>query len=131
MPVDEKPQAMPGDIYFIFFCKAVLFLPQHLLYSPIFCSTKRYLLIFTLNFDIIFFNEKQELTEGTRSNVVLQIEGKLYTPPVKSGILNGIYRQHLLNTGKVKEKTLYKKDLLNAEKIFCINSVRGMVEVEL
>ena len=72
-----------------------------------------------------------ELTEGTRSNVVLQIEGTLYTPPVKSGILNGIYRQHLLNTGKVKEKTLYKKDLLNAEKIFCINSVRGMVEVEL
>ena len=82
-------------------------------------------------FDIIFFNEKQELTEGTRSNIVLQIEGELYTPPVKSGILNGIYRQHLLNTGKVKEKTLYKKDLLNAEKIFCINSVRGMIEVEL
>lgn len=82
-------------------------------------------------FDILFFNEKQELTEGTRSNIVLQIEGELYTPPVKSGILNGIYRQHLLNTGKVKEKTLYKKDLLNAEKIFCINSVRGMIEVEL
>lgn len=79
-------------------------------------------------FDELFFNEKDELTEGARSNVVLQINGKLYTPPVCCGLLNGIYKQQMKN---VTEKILYKSDLLNAEKIFCVNSVRGMVEVEL
>lgn len=80
-------------------------------------------------FDEIYFNEREELTEGARSNIILQIDGKLYTPPVKCGILNGIYRQKLLN--KCEEKILYKKDLERAEKIFCVNSVRGIIEVEL
>lgn len=82
-------------------------------------------------FDEIFFNEKEELTEGARSNIILQIKGKLYTPPINCGLLNGIYRQKLLNEGKCTEKILYKTDLLSAEKIFCINSVRGIIEVEL
>ncbi len=79
-------------------------------------------------YDEIFFNEKGELTEGARSNIILQIGGKLYTPPVSCGILDGIYKRQMKN---VTEKILYKSDLLNAEKIFCVNSVRGMVEVHL
>lgn len=79
-------------------------------------------------YDEIFFNEKGELTEGARSNIILQINGKLYTPPVKCGLLNGIYRQSMKN---ITEKILYKSDLLEAEKIFCVNSVRGIVEVKL
>lgn len=81
-------------------------------------------------FDEIFFNEKGELTEGARSNIVLQIRGELYTPPIECGLLNGIMRQELLNQKKVKEKVLCLEDLKNAEKIFCINSVRGIVEVK-
>lgn len=79
-------------------------------------------------YDEIFFNEKNELTEGARSNIILQIDGKLYTPPVSCGLLDGIYKKQLTN---VTEKILYKSDLLNANKIFCVNSVRGMVEVHL
>ncbi len=79
-------------------------------------------------YDEIFFNEKGELTEGARSNIVLQIGGKLYTPPVSCGLLDGIYKRQMKN---VTEKILYKSDLLNAEKIFCVNSVRGVVEVHL
>lgn len=82
-------------------------------------------------FDEIFFNEKGELTEGARSNVVLQIGGKLFTPPVECGLLNGILRQKMLSDGKISEKKLYLEDLKRAEKIFCINSVRGIVEVEI
>ena len=82
-------------------------------------------------FDVVFFNERGELTEGSRSNIVLQLDGELFTPAVESGLLNGIYRQYLLKQNKIKEKVLYRTDLLKAEKIFCINSVRGMVEVEL
>lgn len=79
-------------------------------------------------YDEIFFNEKGELTEGARSNIVLQINGNLYTPPVSCGLLDGIYKRQMEN---VTEKILYKSDLLNAEKIFCVNSVRGIVEVHL
>lgn len=80
-------------------------------------------------YDEIFFNEKGELTEGARSNIVLQLNGNLYTPPVQCGLLNGVFRQELLKNNKCAEKILYKKDLEKAEKIFCVNSVRGMVEV--
>ena len=79
-------------------------------------------------YDEIFFNEKGELTEGARNNIILQINGKLYTPPVKCGLLNGIFKTSMKN---VSEKILYKNDLENAEKIFCVNSVRGIVEVKL
>lgn len=82
-------------------------------------------------FDEIFFNEKGELTEGSRSNIVLQFGDELFTPPVECGLLNGVLRQKLLDEGKIKEKILYREDLENANKIFCINSVRDMVEVEL
>lgn len=79
-------------------------------------------------YDEIFFNEKGELTEGARSNIILQINGKLHTPPVKCGLLDGIFKKSMKN---ISEKILYKKDLENAEKIFCVNSVRGIVEVKL
>lgn len=82
-------------------------------------------------FDEISFNERGELTEGARSNIILQISGKLFTPPICCGLLNGIYRQKLLDNGKCEEKILYKSDIERAEKIFCVNSVRGMVEVKL
>jgi para-aminobenzoate synthetase/4-amino-4-deoxychorismate lyase len=79
-------------------------------------------------YDEIFFNEKGELTEGARSNVILQIGGKLYTPPVSCGLLDGVGKKFVKN---LNERILYKSDLENAEKIFCINSVRGVVEVKL
>lgn len=79
-------------------------------------------------YDEIFFNEKGELTEGARSNIIVQIKGKFYTPPVSCGLLDGIYKNQMNN---LTEKILFKSDLLKAEKIFCVNSVRGMVEVHL
>ena len=82
-------------------------------------------------YDEIFFNEKGELTEGSRTNVVLEINGKLYTPPVECGLLNGIFRQNLLDEGLCVEKILYENDLRTASAIHCVNSVRGMKKVRL
>jgi para-aminobenzoate synthetase/4-amino-4-deoxychorismate lyase len=82
-------------------------------------------------FDEICVNEKGELTEGTFTNIGVQLNGTIYTPPVECGLLNGVTRQKLLRDGKIKEKILYPSDLQNAEKIYCFNSVRGMIEVEL
>ena len=82
-------------------------------------------------FDEICVNEKGELTEGTFTNIGIQLNGTIYTPPIECGLLNGVTRQKLLREGKIKEKILYPSDLQNAEKIYCFNSVRGIVEVTL
>lgn len=82
-------------------------------------------------YDEIFFNEKNELTEGARTNIVLEIKGKMYTPKLKSGLLNGVLRQKMLKEGSILEKTLYIDDLIKADEIYCINSVRGIKKVVL
>ena len=80
-------------------------------------------------FDGLFFNEKGELTEGARSNVFLVKDGAWFTPPVESGLLNGVMRKEVLNTHKVQEQKLYREDLINADEVYLSNSLRGLVRV--
>ncbi|MCF7916510.1 MAG: aminodeoxychorismate synthase component I [Candidatus Omnitrophica bacterium] len=82
-------------------------------------------------FDTIFFNQKNELTEGAITNVFVEKKGKLYTPPLSAGLLPGVFRQYLLKRKKVIEKTLYLKDLKKANKIYLGNSIRGLLEVSI
>lgn len=79
----------------------------------------------------IYHNEKGELLETSIGNLVLQITGKLYTPPINLGILPGIYRQHLLEKGKVEEKVLTLEELARAEAIYGCNAVRGLYEIDI
>ena len=77
--------------------------------------------------EVLFLNERGELTEGAISNIFLQREGKLLTPPLASGVLAGIYRRHLLETNPTAEEhTLSPRDLDTAEAIYLCNSVRGL-----
>lgn len=82
-------------------------------------------------YDIAFFNEKNELCEGSRTNILIKKDQIFYTPTLKSGLLNGIYRKILLDLKIIKEKKLFKEDLINADEIYCINSVRGLKRVVL
>jgi para-aminobenzoate synthetase/4-amino-4-deoxychorismate lyase len=84
-----------------------------------------------LVFDELFMNEHGQLTEGARSNLFVQLKGILYTPPLSCGLLNGILRQKMLDDGTCIERTLFLDDLQHAERIFCGNSVRGLVEVHI
>ncbi|CUS93034.1 aminotransferase class IV [Candidatus Kryptonium thompsonii] len=82
--------------------------------------------------DIIFMNEKNQITEGAISNVFIRKGAKLLTPPVECGLLNGVYRQYILETNKdALEEILYLDDLLNADEIFICNAIRGMRKCEL
>jgi branched-subunit amino acid aminotransferase/4-amino-4-deoxychorismate lyase len=81
--------------------------------------------------DVILWNERDELTETTISNLFLEIEGELVTPPVECGLLAGTYRRHMLENGKAKEAVVTKRDLLMASKIYVANSVRGIQEARL
>lgn len=82
-------------------------------------------------FDILFLNEKEELTEGARSNIFILKNGILYTPKSSSGLLKGIYRQKIIKEKNAVEKILYLEDLFSAQKIYMTNSIRGIREVRL
>ncbi|RAX54410.1 chloride transporter [Helicobacter sp. 16-1353] len=82
-------------------------------------------------FDEIRINEKGEITEGTFTNIAIKTKDGIFTPPIACGLLAGIYRAKLLDENFMSEKVLYPKDLKTAEKIYCFNSVRKLVEVEL
>ena len=81
--------------------------------------------------EIIYHNAAGELLETSIGNLVLKINGKLYTPPIRLGILPGIYRQHLLETGQVEEKVLTVPDLDQAEAVYGCNAVRGLYELRI
>jgi len=75
---------------------------------------------------------KNQITEGAISNVFIRKGAKLLTPPVECGLLNGVYRQYILETNKdALEEILYLDDLLNADEIFICNAIRGMRKCEL
>jgi para-aminobenzoate synthetase / 4-amino-4-deoxychorismate lyase len=82
-------------------------------------------------FDILLWNEDGEITEFTNGNVVLELDGVLWTPPVQSGLLAGTFRERLLQSGDIQEKVLTLLDLKKSTKIWFINSVRKWVEVTL
>jgi len=84
-------------------------------------------------YDLIFLNNRGEVTEGAISNVFIKKRGTYYTPPVECGLINGVYRRYLIQSRvfRIKEKVLYKKDLKTADAVFLTNAVRGMVKVEL
>src|SRR5262249_12530292 len=46
--------------------------------------------------DALFFNERNELTEGCIHNVFIEKDGVLLTPPINCGLLPGVYRQNVL-----------------------------------
>lgn len=82
-------------------------------------------------FDVLLYNTDGELTEFTNGNVVLEVDGLLWTPPVTSGLLAGTFREHLIKIGKVREKVLKVDDLEKCSKLWFINSVRKWIEVSL
>lgn len=75
--------------------------------------------------DVILWNAKRELSESCFANLVLEFGGEYLTPPVECGLLAGTLRAELLSRAKLRERKLYRADLLNADAIYLINSVRG------
>jgi para-aminobenzoate synthetase/4-amino-4-deoxychorismate lyase len=83
------------------------------------------------HFDTLFFNQRGELAEGCRSNIFVQRDGELLTPPQSAGLLNGICRRRLLREGRAREAVLHHADLRQAERLFMGNALRGLVPVHL
>ena len=80
-------------------------------------------------FDVILWNDEDEVTESTRANVVAEIDGVLCTPPVSCGLLAGTYRAQLIETGEVVERIIAVDELLRSPRVLLVNSVRGRMPV--
>jgi len=74
--------------------------------------------------DVVLWNERHELTETCRANLVLDIGGRKLTPSRGSGLLPGTFRDLLLEKGEIEEAVLPLEAMEEADDVFLINSVR-------
>ncbi len=83
-------------------------------------------------FDVLFSNERDEITEGARSNIFIQKGNNLLTPPIDCGLLAGTYRRYILeNNPDAREAVIHRDDVYAADVIYVCNAVRGMTRVQI
>ena len=82
-------------------------------------------------FDTLLWNPQGELTECTRGNVAVQLDGQWVTPPLSCGLLDGIGRARYLREGRLVEAVVRREDLPRATGLAFVNSLRGWIEAVL
>lgn len=80
--------------------------------------------------DVLLWNEREELTETSRANLVVRLDGELVTPPISSGLLNGTFRQWLIDQGELRERVLKIDEIERFEEMWLISSIRRWYGVE-
>ena len=79
--------------------------------------------------EALFIRDDGLVTEGTFTNVFVDRDGRLLTPPARLGLLPGVLRRSLIETGRAVEAELSLDDL---EKGFFIgNALRGLMPARL
>jgi branched-chain amino acid aminotransferase len=84
--------------------------------------------------EVVLLNERGEVAECTAANIFCVKGGKVATPPLTSGCLEGITRGVLLETGAgagvpVTERVLSPQDLYAADEVFISSTNRSMLPV--
>jgi para-aminobenzoate synthetase/4-amino-4-deoxychorismate lyase len=81
--------------------------------------------------DVLLWNGRGELTEGTLANLVLELDGVRVTPPLSCGLLPGVFRQELLTRGEVQERVVRVDEVARATRLWLVNSLREWIDIEL
>lgn len=81
--------------------------------------------------DVLLWNERGELTEFTRGNLVVDLDGALLTPAQHCGLLAGTFRAELLDGGYIREAVVHRKELARVARVWLVNSLREWVPVRL
>jgi para-aminobenzoate synthetase / 4-amino-4-deoxychorismate lyase len=79
-------------------------------------------------FDTVLWNTQGEVTECTRGNIALLLNGRWVTPALHCGLLAGVGRSYFLQTGRIAESVVHLSDLPRVQAIAFINSLRGWVD---
>jgi len=80
--------------------------------------------------DAIFLNINEKVSCTTTSNIFYVQKNKIYTPPLKDGVLNGVMREQFLKKKIATTQTTSLNNLLKSDYIFLTNSVFGIRPVE-
>ncbi|VAW95372.1 Aminodeoxychorismate lyase [hydrothermal vent metagenome] len=85
--------------------------------------------------EAIQLNSDFHVAEGTTSNIFLVKNGVVLTPDLSTGILSGVTRQIVIDLCKaiklpIKETTIKKHEIIEADEIFYTNSIAGIIHVK-
>jgi para-aminobenzoate synthetase / 4-amino-4-deoxychorismate lyase len=81
--------------------------------------------------DVLLVNTRGEVTESTIANLAVRLERRWVTPRLDAGLLPGCYRTVLLREGTLRERPIRISELLEAEEVALVSSVRGWRPAEI
>ena len=76
--------------------------------------------------EALLFNEHGELVSAALANVFLVQDGIIRTPSLACGARDGVIRSWVLSQTPVRERSLFFRDVQNADEIFLTNSWIGI-----
>jgi para-aminobenzoate synthetase / 4-amino-4-deoxychorismate lyase len=82
-------------------------------------------------FDTVLWNAEGEITECTRGNVAMRVNGRWLTPPLRCGLLPGVGRALALSQGRLSEAVVRVEDFPRVQGWAFINSLRGWITAEM
>lgn len=80
--------------------------------------------------EALLLNAGGALCEGSITSVFLRRKGVLLTPPLSCGLLPGVLRESLLQSGRAREAVLHPHDLRDGA-LFCGNALRGLIPADI
>ena len=83
--------------------------------------------------EALFANTRDELCEGTGTNLFVVVDGQVLTPPLSSGCLAGVSRELLIEAADVTEQMLPFDVLTTADEVFLTSTTRdvqGLTKVD-
>jgi para-aminobenzoate synthetase/4-amino-4-deoxychorismate lyase len=81
--------------------------------------------------DVVLWNEHREVTESTIASLAVHLDGRWWTPPLAAGLLPGVERGRLIDLGVLRERDITIDELLHADGVALVNSLRGWREASL
>lgn len=82
-------------------------------------------------FDTVLFNEEGGITECTRGNIAMLLDGRWVTPPLHCGLLPGVGRALALHQGRLGEQVVRQEDIPRIQSWAFLNSLRGWIAAEV
>jgi para-aminobenzoate synthetase/4-amino-4-deoxychorismate lyase len=82
-------------------------------------------------FDSVLWNARGEITECTRGNIAMRVNGRWVTPPLACGLLPGVGRALALQEGRLSESVVRVDELARVEAWAFVNSLRGWIDATL
>lgn len=80
--------------------------------------------------DALLLNAKGRICEATSSNVFVLKEGKMYTPSIAEGCVEGVLRKVILANFTVEESEITIPFLHDADSVFLTNTIQGIRAVK-